>query len=304
MLHHHQPESSSQKEYVAPPPTPRQPEAEEVEIPVELMNTMRVMLRSGDAKVRQEATEKLLKRGRQGMEIIIRIIEEDKIARKAKTKKAVFVYVGFILLFVLITILVPKSNLMSFMGSFTFILTGAMAATVAQKQSALALAQIEDKQAVPYLLEALSYGDKQVYNAAQMALIKLLPQLVFEDTYSLHLREEHRKALHNALRDKNIPLALASLKALEQVGDETAIAHVNAYLNKTRSPLAKERCRECLTYLEQNTERHRNAQTLLRASSANSVGEEELLRPSYGGDTAPPEELLRPTSGDTHSLHE
>lgn len=297
MLHHQQTESSSHKEYTAPLSSPNSDEKEEeVEIPVELMNTMRVMLRSDNKKIRQETTEKLLKRGRQGMEILIRVIEEDKITRKKRTRNAVIAYMSLVLFFLILTIAFPKLNLMSFIGSFTFIIIGGMAATVAQKQSALALAQIEDKQAVPYLLEALSYGDKEVLAAAQTSLTKLLPQLVFEDTYDLHLRDEHRKALHSTLRDKNIPLALASLKALEQVGDETAIAPVNAYLNKTKSPLVKERCRECLAYLEQNVERHRNAQTLLRASSANSVGEEELLRPSYGGNTAPPEELLRPTN--------
>ncbi len=298
MLHHQKSESSSHDHYVAPLPTPQPHEEEEVEIPVELMNTMRVMLRSNDKKIRQETTEKLLKRGRQGMEILIRVIEEDKITRKKRTQKAVIAYVSLILFFLILAIIVPKLNLMSFIGSFTFIITTGMAATVAQRQSALALAQIEDKQAVPYLLEALSYGDKEVLTASQTSLTKLLPQLVFEDTYNFHLREEHRKALYNTLRDKNIPLALASLKALEQVGDETAVDPVEAYLNKTKSPLVKERCRECLAYLKQNVERHRNAQTLLRASSANSVGEEELLRPSYGGDTTPPEELLRPTNND------
>lgn len=267
----------------------------EVEVPLELMNTMRVMLNSGDKKVRQEAVGKLLARGRQGMEILIRVIDEDKSKRKTRIRNGVIIYCSVIAFLIVLEALFHLKIIGGLIGGLSTIITMATAATVAQKQSALALAQIEDKRAVPYLLEALDYGEKEVKANAELALKKLLPTLVFEDEYALHFTAEHHKYLNKLLKSKDTELVLATLNALEQVGDETAVEPVGDLMAHTKtSAEVKVAAQQCLIYLKANAERFKDARSLLRASSVLNIPNAELLRPAQSGDTTPQEELLRP----------
>ena len=92
-------------------------------------------------------------------------------------------------------------------------------------------------------------------------------------------------------------ITLSVLKALEQIGDESAIPAVR---NLT-SPIynysleVREAAEQCLNHLYINVGQHREKQTLLRASSSQaSATPETLLRPASGTVDTASDQLLRP----------
>lgn len=109
---------------------------------------------------------------------------------------------------------------------------------------------------------------------------------------SLYLLLQFKKPTHDA------QLTLCCLKALEQIGDRSAVPAVKklmeqAFLNnwKTLWRAAK----ECLLYLESNSGKFQQAETLLRSSDAAQVWPDILLRPvAADADNSAGEQLLRP----------
>jgi hypothetical protein len=95
-------------------------------------------------------------------------------------------------------------------------------------------------------------------------------------------------------------LVIAVLKALEQVGDESSIRHVER-LARIR-PVAQnqqriqEAAQQCLSALLQSVESRSPGSTLLRASEGSST--EALLRPARSEPGAESENLLRPAEPD------
>lgn len=299
----HQSQEEPKNSLVAPLQTPlADSTAQAVEIPLELLEETRVSLRSKNKAVVNEAVNRLLAHGRQGMEILIQIIEEDKVKRKRRMRNSIIFYLSFVVILAAIMAVFHLKGLAGMFGSFSGIIGAASAATMAQKQGAIALAQIEDKRSVPYLLEALDYGDKDVKSSAETALKKLLPTLVFEDESRLHFTAEHHKILNRQLKSKDETFVLATLKALEQIGDETAVEPVGKLMESDRvSAEVKIAAQQCILFLKSNAERFRDARSLLRASSAIHIPNADLLRPATGGNATPEEELLRPVEGDSTS---
>ena len=141
---------------------------------------------------------------------------------------------------------------------------------------------------------------------AELALTRLLPQMKASDASLLHPKQ--RAILYKMLRPLHVgahaPLICAILRALEQVGDQSAFAPVSKLARmRTFTPTqnkVRDAAANCLSYLSLNSDNARNSQTLLRASSAMSVTTPDmLLRPaaSYAQET-PAEQLLRPTQND------
>lgn len=95
--------------------------------------------------------------------------------------------------------------------------------------------------------------------------------------------------------EDRIRLVLAVVKAMEQVGDETAIAPVR-HLTKSLWKPVREAAQECLPFLYQRANEQRASQGLLRPAD-NTATPDVLLRPAIETPD-PPEQLLRATTNE------
>jgi len=256
---------------------------------------IKAKLNNKDPKVKEAAIETLLGMGQAGIDLLMNVIQEERIKRKVRIRNGITIYSSLMLAFVLLSVF-THGRFMSFFGSFIFILTTGFAVSQAQQQGVLALAKSSDVRAVPFLLEALEFPQQEVKIAARQGLIALLPQLRIE--HANMLTEVHRKLLHKCLRKQDFDLQAAILKALEQVGDESSLPILQEILDHPNA-LSYWRLHEpaalCMDFIHKNIERVHNVQTLLRASQY-TEHQDELLRPAYHTDDTPSNELLRPES--------
>src|SRR5262249_6260029 len=91
------------------------------------------------------------------------------------------------------------------------------------------LAECDDTSVVGPLLESLYWTDEEARRVAKVALLRLLPRMTADD--ARQLTPGQREVLHATLRNdagvsvaSPIAFTLASLQALEQVGDEKAVS--------------------------------------------------------------------------------
>ncbi len=174
--------------------------------------------------------------------------------------------------------------------------------TSAQKRITKELAQFQDIRTVGAFAEALEFGDPEIKRMAELKLIELLPRLQAADN-SL-LSGDQRQALYRAIVGSNADLTLTILKALEQVGDTTAVPHVKRivgqHISKSANLKIRDAAQECLQKLEERAELELASHQLLRASSASAVPADTLLRPVIINTQTSSDELLRPSQADTH----
>ena len=160
-------------------------------------------------------------------------------------------------------------------------------------------------QAIPALVAAMNtpFGEKKK-QAIRDALAALLPQMKASDARLLTpaLRRTLNLWLTNApvsslLQRRYDPLFLAVLKALEQVGDSSAIPVVTRLAKMKgwtrRQKALKQAAIECLPMLQAHCGDVETARTLLRASQSENAGANTLLRPASGSGTTDSAELLR-----------
>ncbi|HSV75262.1 MAG TPA: hypothetical protein VLH79_16020 [Chthonomonadales bacterium] len=148
---------------------------------------------------------------------------------------------------------------------------------------------------------------EQLFRAlAVERLTVLLPRLKASDAGLLTEKQRARlnRQIGKVRIDREAPLLLAMLKALEQVGDERSALVVRALTSKAGDGEAAARvraaAREALPAVEQSAERWRNAAMLLRPADASATPDETLLRPASGAAADRAEErLLRPSASDT-----
>ena len=160
------------------------------------------------------------------------------------------------------------------------------------------LSEVEDTRFIAAMLR-MEFREGQVGVKELHATVKrLLPQIRAD--HAPHWSKEDKAALLLPLKRPKYDreLALGCLKALEQVGDASAIPAVKKLLPKMYPAQWKEgialAAQECLFYLESNTGRFQQAETLLRASET-ATRPDILLRPAQSApDTTPAEQLLRP----------
>ncbi len=166
-----------------------------------------------------------------------------------------------------------------------------------QAAAAHELAARQDIQAVGPLAEALEWPDRASQNVAAAALTQILPRLMASD--SALLNPAQRACLNRALqRDLDRPgsqrLALAILRAWQQLGDDEAIPYVQRLsmrpARSSRRIQVREASRECLLYLMQSASSASDSRSLLRAGS-NTASE-------------PPFTLVRPAAGRPDENHE
>lgn len=136
------------------------------------------------------------------------------------------------------------------------------------------------------------------FDLAAEPLLKLLPRLKPGD--ARHLSDEQMAALLSLLAVRLVDrsnehctaLALAILKALEQIGDSRAIEPVRCLTTGSSNRRYHQAARECLAVLEQQGEARDYNRSLLSPSSL-EAGKETLLRPTAHQTEMHPEMLLR-----------
>jgi len=156
----------------------------------------------------------------------------------------------------------------------------------------------------PYNATGKRGNDYKAYQAAVQILIPLLPRLAAEEEYSTLTSVQQRHELPYVLRHAanplsrrrySVPFALAILKALEQIGDSTAIPTVER-LAKMKPVDEDQRLLQagaeiCLSRLRERSQEVEQQSSLLRASSA--IPTNTLLRAANGTTTTDPMQLLR-----------
>jgi hypothetical protein len=165
------------------------------------------------------------------------------------------------------------------------------------------LASVDIPQAVGPLVDALATSSMFRWSDLKQALVRLLPRLKASDAKWLNVRQ--RKYLLRFLKsDEQWPyygwfwgadLKIAILKALEQIGDQKAVATVERLATSSKNGGVRLAAQECLPFLRERVQQVQVEQSLLRASGP-TTATDTLLRPAAGGTEAAPEQLLRPTS--------
>jgi hypothetical protein len=233
---------------------------------------------------------------RQRVDELLAVVAEERRRLKIRRRRVmmgILAYVAFILMLVIFT---KSGGVVSGMGGILSSLIAAAAVSKAQKKATKELAEFEDVRSVGPLAQALEYQDRELKAVAENKLTRLLPSLQASDASLLD--EEQRKCLYRALHGRNTELVLAILKALEQVGDDKALPHVEKLAEGegvVRGDFSRirEAAQACLPALQQRAEWERSRQTLLRAASASDTPSDVLLRPAGGTIEADPQQLLR-----------
>ena len=168
----------------------------------------------------------------------------------------------------------------------------------ANKQIRTLLSEVEDARFIAPILRLLFGLSNDEAKELRTAVKRLLPQIRADHAQTWNKEDKAALLLPLKNPDNDKELTIACLKALEQVGDASAIPAVKKLLPKMYPAQWKEgialAAQECLFYLESNTGRFQQAETLLRASET-ATRPDILLRPAQSApDTTPAEQLLRP----------
>lgn len=172
----------------------------------------------------------------------------------------------------------------------------------AHRGVATLLDRIDDPRLLDVVL-SMATGDpneSDVRKSGRAALKRLLPKLRADQKEGLPPQFSHRLLSLLQSPYEDVGLTLALLKALEQIGDESALSAVERLTNEPGATAnmkrVREAARDCLPFLHEHIRQTQQAQTLLRASdSTANAAPETLLRPaSATGIETPREELLRP----------
>ena len=229
--------------------------------------------------------------------------EKANAKRKKFIKFAIWGMVGYIALGVLLMLVNSKIQIFSMFGSLFGVSVGSFAISERQKQTALELTKHDDPAIVGVLCEILDYRDKSIRSSVVIALTRLLPKLKASDSNLLNGQQRHK--LRSAFSHRksrasysNTMFQIATLKSYEQIGYREELITVNEIIGARTgafSPEVVAAAKECLPYLQKRVKNETEGQTLLRASSFQSVSDEGLLRPAAGVGEIEPQELLRPS---------
>jgi hypothetical protein len=157
--------------------------------------------------------------------------------------------------------------------------------------------------AIGPLLDAREEKDRKTVVLATNGLIALLPHVREGDIVLLNWRQ--RGLLRKLLYSENTTLVIATLNALEYIGDREALWYIAALTGKAShsftfpsaaSQEVRDAANACYQAIKARVALGYVRATLLRPSMVNSQGA-ELLRPAVTTDT-PPEQLLRSSNAD------
>ncbi len=174
--------------------------------------------------------------------------------------------------------------------------------TLMQRHARLlrSIMQEEDVEAVGRIAEAVLWPDEKIRAAAMSALVRVLPKLKASDAGIL---TSTQRTCLNGLLDRTTArerpdVVVALLRALEQVGDMSAVPYVRSLANMpdatARMATVREAARECLPVLLERARQNTDPQVLLRPAEQPAAPEEMLVRPVMPGPVAEDAMLLRP----------
>ncbi len=194
-------------------------------------------LRSRKREVREAAESELLAHGPRAVEMLLRTLEAER-PKRMRNRRIAFALLAIFALATIGSLLTPGGDTTVNFGQF-WIVFALLAATSVQRNAAQALARFTDKRAAGALAEALDYHDKQVREAAAEALVRILPGLNASDHALLSYDE--RRALDRAIvRPGRTELAIAALRAYEQIGDAESLTLVERIAEDKVNPLRGE----------------------------------------------------------------
>lgn len=239
--------------------------------------------------------------------------ERRKSLKKRKNVRIVLAIYGLMFCLLVLLAMFRHVNISSFIGAFsgtTGMIAGMYAVSEKQRKGVQALAAFGDVRAVPPLITALEYNDKNMKAVAADALPGLLSRLQASDAFLL--TPEHHAILNRVLKNDlsmKMPVAtrlrVSVLQALQQVGDVSSLPLV-AELAEGKGkaagqPEVQRAAQECLPFLQMRAENQRLNHTLLRASDGNVTPVAMLLRPAsdQSGTNLRTAELLRVPCEDT-----
>ena len=169
------------------------------------------------------------------------------------------------------------------------------------------LVDYKDGRLVGPLVEQLSRFQASHFVIIAHMLIELLPRLKL-DEYEL-LDKRQRARLFELLEYPTLSedkfacdeaLALAVLKALEQVGSKEAIHPVESAARMHENGKVREAARHCLPFLQERAGQHLSRQILLRPADKHDTRTAELLIPYLAAPQTPFNQLVR----DDMALHD
>lgn len=169
------------------------------------------------------------------------------------------------------------------------------------------LQQPERMDTLPLLLElGYEFRETPVQHSLQEMTLSMLAHLRPEHVATWTKPQKATLLLPLKPTRRNRPLALATLNALEQVGDAEAIpavekltqekVRVGLFIFTNIDEQVRAAAQECLPYLYINADQARQTQTLLRPAMNTAETSESLLRPAMENpQPTDPEQLLRPS---------
>ena len=236
---------------------------------------------------------------------------------KLAKRKAIFGYFAGVACalsgMILVPILLGRDDLLGsklapllmFVGLMLVALSASYPSMVAPKFNPEEAARLGGVQAIPVLFAALQHaGGRPQIALIHKALSMLLPQMKSSDAHLLTPASHLFINTWLSSLSGNVSMfrytdevRLASLKALEQVGDSSAIPVVEKLAKSKARNTAQEKIKqaaiECLPMLQDNCGKVEANKTLLRASHAPAAAPETLLRPAESIPDAAPQQLLR-----------
>ena len=225
------------------------------------------------------------------------ILERRAGQNRPSMRKGIYQALGFILL------PVCTFGILSGIGTGQWVMVLVMSAIAAMgigcwksvltddvKTAGSRLSESDDIRVVGPLADMLSWPDPRYWEIAAKGLERLLPRLKASDSHIL--AESQRKAIYEKMTMRNAArhdrFLISVLRALEQIGDETAIPHVARLANTTSRGPAEQRvaaaAKECLDTLSDLLGRGHIPHRLLRPVE---ISEEGLLRPARNDETSP-----------------
>ena len=231
------------------------------------------------------------------MENLLATIREESNKRKSK-RNLLMAIVGVIVATLVTNVVVSiisggHSHIFLNFGPFIGLIVAMTAMSQKQKDATTALTKYNDVRCVPAFADVLGCKDKRLEMIAEEKLIQILPLMKASDASLLN--ENQRKNLNQAIEKRGSTVACAILKAYEQVGDGSAIPHVERVKKETNEILRRQAAERCLPFLVQRAETEKLRQTLLRAADGNTQTTEPsmLLRPASSTIETQFETLLR-----------
>lgn len=225
---------------------------------------------------------------------------------KKRTEFSAALILAAIALRLLLTFLLPHQDDIMVGVALLYIVTifGGMGALYYSKhqyrRGIEGLRHLSDVNCLSALLDLL-YSRQDVPHDLRPPLRTMLNQVQASDGFRLNAG--HRRKLYAMLgpdkafwmiRNDN-DLKLAILRALEQIGDNEAIPHVERLRTQSQDAEVREAAANCLLFLRQRAEQKSVSGTLLRPSDAENAAPETLLRASISRPEDASDRLLRST---------